>query len=86
MIGQTVWNLARFDGQRQILVADPAVIGATAVEEFIRCATPMLNMRRTVTAEHELHGQRLGEGDQVLLMYGRPIATSGSSPSPTGST
>ncbi|HEY3902524.1 MAG TPA: cytochrome P450 [Streptosporangiaceae bacterium] len=69
VIGQTVWNLARFDDQRQILLADPAMIGTTAVEEFIRYATPVLNMRRTVTAEHELHGQRLREGDQVLLMY-----------------
>ncbi len=70
VIGQTVWNLARFPGQRQILLADPPVIGATAVEEFIRCATPILNMRRTVTVDHQLHGQQLREGDQVLLMYG----------------
>jgi cholest-4-en-3-one 26-monooxygenase len=69
VIGQTVWNLTRFDDQRQVLLADPAVIGTTAVEEFIRYATPVLNMRRTVTTEHELHGQRLNEGDQVLLMY-----------------
>jgi cytochrome P450 family 142 subfamily A polypeptide 1 len=69
VIGQTVWNLARFADQRQMLVDDPAVIGATAVEEFIRYATPVLNMRRTVTADHELHGQQLRAGDQVLLMY-----------------
>jgi cytochrome P450 family 142 subfamily A polypeptide 1 len=70
VIGQTVWNLARFDDQRRILVDDPAVIRTTAVEEFIRFATPVLNMRRTVTADHELHGQQLREGDQILLMYG----------------
>lgn len=70
VIGQTIWNLARFPGQRQILLADPSIIGTTAVEEFIRFATPVLNMRRTVTVDHELHGQRLSEGDQVLLMYG----------------
>jgi len=70
VIGQTVWNLARFPDQRQILLADPSVIGTTAVEEFIRHATPVLNMRRTVTADHELHGQQLREGDEVLLMYG----------------
>jgi cholest-4-en-3-one 26-monooxygenase len=51
-------------------VHDPSVIGATAVEEFIRYATPILNMRRTVTADHELHGQQLRAGDSVLLMYG----------------
>jgi cholest-4-en-3-one 26-monooxygenase len=70
VIGQTVWNLARFPGQREILLADPAVIGATAVDEFIRYATPILNMRRTVTVDHQLHGQQLRAGDQVLLMYG----------------
>jgi len=70
VIGQTVWNLARFPDQREILLTDPSLIGATAVEEFIRCATPVLNMRRTVTADHELRGQLLRTGDQVLLMYG----------------
>jgi cholest-4-en-3-one 26-monooxygenase len=70
VIGQTVWNLARFPDQRQILLADPSVIQATAVEEFIRYATPILNMRRTVVSGHELRGQQLREGDQVLLMYG----------------
>jgi cholest-4-en-3-one 26-monooxygenase len=70
VIGQTIWNLARFPGQREILLSDPSIIGTTAVEEFIRFATPVLNMRRTVTADHELHGQKLRAGDQVLLMYG----------------
>ena len=70
VIGQTVWNLARFPEQRHILLADPSVIAATAVEEFIRYATPVLNMRRTVNVDHELHGQQLRAGDQLLLMYG----------------
>jgi cytochrome P450 family 142 subfamily A polypeptide 1 len=69
VIGQTVWNLIRFPDQHKILAADPSVIGATAVEEFIRYASPILNMRRTVIVDHELHGQVLREGDQVLLMY-----------------
>jgi cytochrome P450 family 142 subfamily A polypeptide 1 len=59
VIGQTVWNLIRSPDQLQILVADPSVIGATAVEEFIRYASPILNMRRTVIVDHELHGQVL---------------------------
>jgi cytochrome P450 family 142 subfamily A polypeptide 1 len=70
VIGQTIWNLARFPGQRQTLLADPSLLATTAVEEFIRYATPILNMRRTVTQDHELHGQRLRAGDHVLLMYG----------------
>jgi cholest-4-en-3-one 26-monooxygenase len=70
VIGQTVWNLARFPDQREILLAGMSLLAGTAVEEFIRYATPILNMRRTVTVDHDLHGQRLQAGDQVLLMYG----------------
>ena len=70
VIGQTVWNLARFPDQRKILLADLSLLSGTAVEEFIRYATPILNMRRTVTVDHDLHGERLRAGDQVLLMYG----------------
>jgi cholest-4-en-3-one 26-monooxygenase len=70
VIGQTIWNLARFPDQRQILRNDDSILGNTAVEEFIRYATPVLNMRRTVTQDHELHGRQLHAGDQVLLMYG----------------
>lgn len=70
VIGQTIWNLARFPDQREILLANPVIIGTTGVEEFIRYATPILNMRRTVTTGHKLHEQQLREGDQVLLMYG----------------
>jgi cytochrome P450 family 142 subfamily A polypeptide 1 len=70
VIGQTVWNLARYPDQREALLADPSLLRSTAVEEFIRVATPVLNMRRTVAVDHELHGQKLRAGDQVLLMYG----------------
>jgi cytochrome P450 family 142 subfamily A polypeptide 1 len=70
VIGQTIWNLARFHDQREILRNDDSILGTTAVEEFIRYATPVLNMRRTVTEDHEVHGRQLHAGDQVLLMYG----------------
>ena len=32
-------------------------------------STPILNMRRTVTEDHTLHGQQLRVGDEMLLMY-----------------
>ena len=51
-------------------VTQAARIGATGVEEFIRWVTPILNMRRTATETHELHGQTIREGDELLLMYG----------------
>ena len=45
------------------------MLARTGVEEFIRWVSPILNMRRTVTQDHELHGKQLHAGDQVLLMY-----------------
>ncbi len=68
-IGQTVVALSEHPEQRERIIRDPSVLRTTAVDEFIRWSSPILNMRRTVTAEHELHGQHLREGDQVLLMY-----------------
>src|SRR4051794_37645880 len=41
----------------------------TAVEEFVRWATPVLTFRRTATRDVELHGQKIGEGEKVVLFY-----------------
>src|SRR5581483_516209 len=68
-IGQIVVTLARHPTERRKLVADPEILRTTGVEEFIRWSSPILNMRRTVTEDHELHGQRLSKGDEVLLVY-----------------
>jgi cholest-4-en-3-one 26-monooxygenase len=70
VIGSIVRELALRPDQRQLLIDRPEVLGQTAVEEFIRWVSPISNMRRTVTEDHELHGQRLRTGDEVLLLYG----------------
>lgn len=67
-IGQTILALCRYPEERGRLVENPELI-RTAVEECIRWSSPILNMRRSVTADHELHGERLSAGEQVLLMY-----------------
>ncbi len=41
-----------------------------AVEEFIRWVTPVHNFCRVATADTELHGRTIREGQQVLLAYG----------------
>lgn len=69
VIGSIIRELALRPDQRQILVDDPGVLAATGVEEMIRWVSPILNMRRTATADHELHGQQVRAGDQLLLMY-----------------
>lgn len=69
VIGSVIRELALRPDQRRLLADRPELLGTTAVEEFIRWVTPILNMRRTVTEDHELRGRLLREGDQVLLLY-----------------
>jgi len=70
VIASTVMNLAEDPDQRAKLTRDPSPAKMTiAVEEFIRWVTPILNMRRTASRTHELHGKTIHEGDEILLMY-----------------
>lgn len=41
----------------------------TAVEEFVRWATPVLTFRRTATRDTELRDQRIGTGEKVVMFY-----------------
>ncbi|HMC39889.1 MAG TPA: cytochrome P450 [Acidimicrobiales bacterium] len=68
-IGQIVLALCQHPDERAKLIAQTDLLRTTAVEEFIRWASPILNMRRSVTTDHELLGEHLAAGDQMLLMY-----------------
>ena len=70
VIGSMIRELALQPGQRQVLAERPGLLATTAVEEFIRWVSPISNMRRTATADHDRHGQRIQAGDEVLLLYG----------------
>lgn len=70
VIGSMIRELALQPNQRRILIDRPGLLATTAVEEFIRWVSPILNMRRTATADHHRHGQRIRAGDEVLLLYG----------------
>ncbi len=54
--------------QRQKLIDDPSLI-PTAVEEMLRWVTPIKNMNRTATRDVELRGEKICEGDKVLMLY-----------------
>jgi cholest-4-en-3-one 26-monooxygenase len=69
VIGSTIRELALQPEQRQVLLDDPNLLATTAVEEFIRWVSPVLNMRRTATVDHQLHDQAIAAGDELLLMY-----------------
>ena len=68
VIGTMIRELALLPDQRRILADRPGLL-ASAVEEFIRWVSPILNMRRTATADHELRGERIRAGDEILLLY-----------------
>ncbi|HEY8217112.1 MAG TPA: cytochrome P450 [Acidimicrobiia bacterium] len=69
VIGTMSLELSRNPDQRATLADDPSILATTGVEEFIRWVTPILNMRRTATEDHELHGETIRAGDEILLMY-----------------
>jgi cytochrome P450 family 142 subfamily A polypeptide 1 len=40
-----------------------------AVEEMVRWTTPFVRMQRTLTADHEMHGITMRQGDKILMIY-----------------
>jgi cytochrome P450 len=53
-------------GQLHDLQEDPSLL-STAVDEFVRWASPITSEARTVTRETELGGRPLAEGDRVVM-------------------
>lgn len=51
------------------LRAEPQLL-ATAREELLRWTSPVVHMRRTTTRDLEIGGQRIEEGQKVVLFYG----------------
>lgn len=56
-------------GQRVLLQRDFDQYGATAVEEVVRCASPVNYMARQLTRDHKLRGRTLRAGERVRLYY-----------------
>jgi cholest-4-en-3-one 26-monooxygenase len=54
--------------QRQLLLDDPSLI-PSAVEESLRMFPAFAHFRRTATADTELGGQEIKEGDKVVMWY-----------------
>jgi cytochrome P450 family 142 subfamily A polypeptide 1 len=61
--------LIRNPDQKRKLLADPKRHMATAVEELLRWVSPIQNMNRTATRDTLLGGQKIREGDRLLLLY-----------------
>jgi len=54
--------------QRQLLLDDPALV-PDAVEEALRMFPAFAHFRRTATRDTELHGQKIKEGEKVVMWY-----------------
>lgn len=52
-----------------LLLSGDRSLVPSAVEEMIRCATPVIHFRRTATARCELAGVPIAKGDRVVLFY-----------------
>lgn len=61
--------LCEFPDQREILMQDLDGRIETAVEEFVRWASPVMTFRRTAACDTQLRGQAVAEGEKVVLFY-----------------
>lgn len=68
----TTWALKAFTDypeQREWLMADFDGRIGTAVDEFIRYASPVMTFRRTAVEDTQLAGQQVHAGDKVVMFY-----------------
>src|SRR5215217_9239 len=61
--------LTEHPDQQAKLIADPGQLPG-AVNEFIRMVSPVIYMRRTATRDAEINGQKIAEGEKVIMWYG----------------
>jgi cytochrome P450 len=70
LLAAGVQQLFDHPAERARLAADVDGLTASAVEEMLRCTSPVVNFRRTVQHDTELRGVQLREGDKVVVFYG----------------
>ena len=61
--------LCDFPDERRRWMADVEGLAATAVEEIVRWASPVIFMRRNLTRDTDLFGPPMKAGDKVVLWY-----------------
>jgi cytochrome P450 len=57
-----------FPDQRRALMADMSLL-PNAVDELIRMVSPVIYMRRTATCDTEIGGQKIAEGEKVIMYF-----------------
>jgi cholest-4-en-3-one 26-monooxygenase len=54
--------------ERTRLLADPSLL-PSAVDEMLRWGTPVMHFRRTAQRDTEIRGQRIAEGEKIVIFY-----------------
>jgi cholest-4-en-3-one 26-monooxygenase len=67
-ISHAMLALIEHPDERQRLLDDPGLIDS-AIEEFLRWASPVMHFRRTATRDTEIRGQRIAAGDRVVMWH-----------------
>src|SRR5436190_8645997 len=60
--------LTEFPDQKRALQADLSLL-PNAVDELIRMVSPVIYMRRTATRDAEVGGQKIAEGEKVIMYF-----------------
>jgi cytochrome P450 len=60
--------LTEFPDQRRALMADMSLL-PNAVDELIRMVSPVIYMRRTATCDTAIGGQKIAEGEKVIMYF-----------------
>lgn len=68
LVSHAMLALIEHPDQYRKLVADPSLM-PVAIEEFLRWGSPVMHFRRTATAAVELRGQKINQGDKVVIWY-----------------
>lgn len=61
--------LSAHPGQQALWAGDFGRYADSAVEEIVRCSTPIIQFRRTLRADHVVGGRTLRRGETVALYY-----------------
>jgi cytochrome P450 len=68
-ISHGLWALTEHPDQKRRWLADLDGLAATAAEEIVRWATPVLHMRRTLARDTTFGGVEMRQGDKAVVWY-----------------
>src|SRR5881296_3145853 len=68
-ISHGMWALTQFPDEKRRWLQDLDGRAATAAEEIVRWATPVLHMRRTVSRDTPFGGVEMKKDDKVVIWY-----------------